>query len=142
MLRVFNFFSLFIFLNSFLIHSQIISQNNYPKKFETDSNIFYISVGNSNTKIDIGNYTKRNFSDFGFINTNPSCEFFIVETNIRNQLKGVYYLFDLSGKLIIQDFFETVNQRFQIEPHLRNGIYILNILFNEGIYQTKIFVSC
>jgi len=125
-----------------LIHSQIISQNNYPKKFETNSNLLYISAGSNNIKIDIGKYSKRDFSDFGFINTNPSCDFFIVETNIENQLKGVYYLFDLSGKLIVQDFFETKNQRFQIEPHLRNGIYILNILFNEGIYQTKIFVSC
>lgn len=125
-----------------MIHSQIISQNNYPKKFETDRNLFYVSAGNNSIKIDIGKYIKKDFIDFGFLNTNPSCEFFIVETNIKNQLKGVYSIFDLSGKLLTQDFFETKNQRFQIEPHLRNGIYILNILYNKGIYQTKIIVKC
>ena len=104
--------------------------------------MFYVSAGNNSIKIDIGKYIKKDFIDFGFLNTNPSCEFFIVETNIKNQLKGVYSIFDLSGKLLTQDFFETKNQRFQIEPHLRNGIYILNILYNKGIYQTKIIVKC
>lgn len=67
----------------------------------------------------------------------------LINIKLDNSIEGNYQIFDISGKLIVQEGKINNQNQFQIEisKQLISGIYILKIITENDIYTEKIILN-
>jgi hypothetical protein len=69
---------------------------------------------------------------------NPTSSYLQFEIPNRITSDADIMIYDISGKVVHQETSDKTLHKLSVS-HLPNGIYILNCITNEGVYQNKFF---